>query len=115
MRFEYFLTLLKNARFIIGNSSSGIREAPHFGVPCINLGSRQNNRVNTESVLNVSITHESIESGLSQIKNIARVEKEIFGGGNSAEEFHQVLLKPEVWNSSTQKYFIDRARVSEGK
>ena len=31
MRFEYFLTLLKNASLIIGNSSAGVREAPHFG------------------------------------------------------------------------------------
>ena len=115
MRFEYFITLLKNAEFIIGNSSSGIREAPYFGVPCINLGSRQNNRVNTESVLNALISHESIESALAEIKNIPRVEKEIFGAGNSAEEFHQVLLRPKVWNSSTQKYFIDRARVSDDK
>jgi UDP-N-acetylglucosamine 2-epimerase (hydrolysing) len=115
MRFEYFLTLLKNARFIIGNSSSGIREAPHFGVPCINLGSRQNNRVSTDSVLNVSITYDAIQSSLHQVNNIPRIKKELFGGGNSAEGFHQVLLRAEVWDSSTQKYFIDRARVREGK
>ena len=115
MRFEYFLTLLKNARFIIGNSSSGIREAPHFGVPCINLGSRQNNRVSTDSVLNVSITYEAIQSSLHQVNNIPRIKKELFGSGNSAEGFHQVLLRAEVWDSSTQKYFIDRARLREGK
>lgn len=115
MRFEYFLTLLKNARFIIGNSSSGIREAPHFGVPCINLGSRQNNRVSTDSVLNVSITYEAIQSSLHQVNSIPRIKKELFGSGNSADGFHQVLLRAEVWDSSTQKYFIDRARVSEGK
>ena len=31
LRFEYFLTLLKNAEFIIGNSSAGVREAPYYG------------------------------------------------------------------------------------
>ena len=41
MRFEYYLTLLKNSSFIIGNSSSGIMEAPYYGVPTIDLGSRQ--------------------------------------------------------------------------
>ncbi|MDP3935200.1 MAG: UDP-N-acetylglucosamine 2-epimerase, partial [Candidatus Giovannonibacteria bacterium] len=45
MRFEHFLTLLKNANFIIGNSSAGIREAPFYGVPAINIGGRQSNRV----------------------------------------------------------------------
>ena len=44
LRFEFYLTLLKNAELIIGNSSAGIREAPVFGVPTINIGTRQNNR-----------------------------------------------------------------------
>lgn len=43
LRFEYFLTLLKNAKFLIGNSSAGIHEAPVYGVPTI-IGSRQKNR-----------------------------------------------------------------------
>ena len=37
MRFEYFLTLLKNCQFIIGNSSAGVREAPFYGVPALNI------------------------------------------------------------------------------
>ena len=41
LRFEYFLTLLKNSQFILGNSSSGIREAPVYGIKTINLGTRQ--------------------------------------------------------------------------
>ncbi len=45
IRFEYYLTLLKNSRFIIGNSSSGIIEAPYYGVSTINLGDRQKNRL----------------------------------------------------------------------
>ena len=44
MRFEYFLTFLKNSNYIIGNSSAGIREAPFYGINCINVGTRQNNR-----------------------------------------------------------------------
>ena len=52
MRFEYYLTLLKNARFIIGNSSSGVRESQNYGVPCINLGKRQFKRSNTKNIHN---------------------------------------------------------------
>ena len=37
IRFEYFLTFMKNSEFIIGNSSAGIVEAPYYGTPCINL------------------------------------------------------------------------------
>src|SRR3989338_5380809 len=41
MRFEHFLTLMKNARFIVGNSSVGVREAPFYGIPSVNIGTRQ--------------------------------------------------------------------------
>ena len=44
IRFEFYLTLLKNCHFIIGNSSSGIIEAPYYGIPTINIGDRQQNR-----------------------------------------------------------------------
>ncbi len=109
MRFEYFLTLMKNSLYIMGNSSSGIREAPHFGVPTINLGSRQNNRVSTESVLNAPITSEGIQNAMREVGRIPRVAKELFGNGNSAAAFHQALLNPSIWSTETQKYFIDRS------
>lgn len=108
MRFEYFLTLMKNAKYIMGNSSSGIREAPHFGVPTINLGSRQNNRVSTESILNAPINVASIRLAMKEVEMIPRLAKVLFGKGNSAAAFHQILLRPDIWRSGTQKHFIDR-------
>ena len=41
IRFEYFLTFLKNASVIVGNSSAGIRESGIYGIPAIDIGSRQ--------------------------------------------------------------------------
>ena len=55
IRFENFLTLLKNAQFIIGNSSSGIYEAPMLGVPTINIGSRQFRRSKIKAIKNFEI------------------------------------------------------------
>ena len=52
MRFEYYLTMLKNSNFIIGNSSSGIIEAPFYGVPTVNLGNRQNKRSIVRTIKN---------------------------------------------------------------
>ncbi|CRF46149.1 UDP-N-acetylglucosamine 2-epimerase [Helicobacter heilmannii] len=46
MKFGCFLTLLKNAEFILCNSSTGIREVGVYGVSCLNLGSRQHKRSN---------------------------------------------------------------------
>jgi UDP-N-acetylglucosamine 2-epimerase (hydrolysing) len=113
IRFEYFLTLLKNALFIIGNSSAGIREAPHFGIPTINLGSRQHNRVKCSSVLNIEIDADRI---LSSIKHVASNEfshevslqkHTIFGNGDSDQRFYEILKNKAFWNISTQKNFVD--------
>lgn len=109
MRFEYFLTLLKNARFIIGNSSAGVREAPHFGVPAINLGTRQNNRVQCNSVLNVEIEPAQIKRAIEDVKNKPRQAHTLFGNGGSDERFYAILKSPKFWNIKTQKTFVDRA------
>ena len=60
MRFEYYLTMLKNSNFIIGNSSSGIIEAPFYGVPTINLGNRQNKRSTTKTIKNLDFIEKKI-------------------------------------------------------
>jgi UDP-N-acetylglucosamine 2-epimerase (hydrolysing) len=109
MRFEYFLTLLKNARFIIGNSSAGVREAPHFGVPTINLGTRQRNRVRCNGVLNVEIEAEQIKRAIEDVEAKPRQMHTLFGNGGSDELFYGILKSQEFWNTKTQKIFIDRA------
>lgn len=109
MRFEYFLTLLKNARFIIGNSSAGVREAPHFGVPAINLGTRQHNRVQCSSVLNVEIEAAQIRRAIEDVEAKPRQTHTLFGNGGSDERFYGILKSQEFWNIKTQKTFVDRA------
>ena len=42
---EKYLYLLKNSSCIVGNSSSGLIEAPTFKIPCVNIGRRQNKRL----------------------------------------------------------------------
>ena len=48
-----FLSLLKISACIVGNSSCGLVEAPLFGVPCVNIGSRQKGRFKVKSVDNI--------------------------------------------------------------
>jgi UDP-N-acetylglucosamine 2-epimerase (hydrolysing) len=107
MRFEHFLQLLKNADFMIGNSSAGVREAPHFGVPTINLGSRQNNRVSLPSIINCDFDLSSLLKTISSIVNNKHAQTTIFGDGNSAEKFYEILKKNEFWNLPKQKFFVD--------
>jgi UDP-N-acetylglucosamine 2-epimerase (hydrolysing) len=106
VRFEYFLTLLKNAEFIVGNSSAGVREAPYYGVPSINIGTRQTNRVNSATVSNIKgkkqIILTEIELAL-RFKN--RQYQSLFGVGNSCQLFVESLSSQELWSISHQKQF----------
>jgi UDP-N-acetylglucosamine 2-epimerase (hydrolysing) len=115
MRFEYFLTALKNATFIIGNSSAGIREAPHFGVPAINLGTRQNNRVKCDLVLDVEIEPDAIGRALLRSSTLPRDPITFFGDGNSADSFNEIVKNPSFWSRKTQKYFVDQEMNELGK
>jgi UDP-N-acetylglucosamine 2-epimerase (hydrolysing) len=108
LRFEYFLTLLKNAQFIIGNSSAGIREAPHFGVPTINIGSRQQNRSLNDEIIQSTYEIESIENSIDLALDMESYKPvELFGDGNSAEKFYKIISDENFWKLSTQKIFID--------
>ena len=108
IRFEYFLTLLKNAKFIIGNSSAGVREAPEFGIPTINIGTRQNNRFQHGSILNTSNEKSAITEAIAGLKTLKKTEPcHHFGDGNSAEKFKELLSKETLWATSTQKQFRD--------
>ena len=108
LRFEYFLRLLKETNFIIGNSSAGVREAPYYKVPTIDIGTRQSNRAQANSITNVDYNLDKI---LLAIKNIKIVEHNIdineFGEGNSNELFLNLLKSDLIWKVNCQKQFQD--------
>ena len=106
IRFEYFLVLLKNAKFIIGNSSAGIREAPYYGIPIINIGTRQQNRTLNADIINVDYQKENIIKALHSVTNhkISQAYND-FGKGNSAELFLNSLLSSKIWEINHQKKF----------
>ena len=109
LRFEYFLTFLKNSQFIIGNSSAGIREAPYYGIPIINIGTRQQNRAVDAEILNVGYSIKSIEDTLKKIdQHQVQKIKTNFGQGNSAQLFLETIKNEDIWNVNHQKQFIDR-------
>lgn len=105
LRFEYFLTLLKHAQFIIGNSSAGVREAPFYGVPSINVGSRQFNRSFTESISHVPCQKSPIMEAISLQKGQSYNASRQFGAGNATSGFMSSLKEPELWLISHQKQF----------
>lgn len=112
IRFEHFLTLIRNANFIIGNSSAGVREAPFYGIPSIDVGTRQNNRVKSKDVASVfhcDYKEEKISKLINRFgsKRIRFSKNKHFGIGSSAGKFLTVLKKEYFWDIKTQKQFFD--------
>ncbi|MDR7208949.1 UDP-N-acetylglucosamine 2-epimerase [Flavobacterium piscis] len=108
LRFEYFLTLLKNSQFIIGNSSAGIREAPYYGIPIINIGTRQQNRAVHADIINTDYSEIGIKEALSIIdSHKVQIVEDDFGHGNSNVLFLQCIQKAEIWQLNHQKQFRD--------
>lgn len=111
LRFEYFLVLLKNSDFIIGNSSAGIREAPHYGIPTINIGTRQNNRALNTEIINTDYTKKNIiETINATILNKKLEPLNLFGIGNSDIKFLEIISKKEFWETLKQKTFLDQVK-----
>ncbi len=106
-RFEFFLTLLKNSSFIIGNSSAGIREAEVFGIPAINIGSRQKNRTISKNVINVADDKDAILKAISKAEKTRFSPVSHFGDGNSCQRFYEVLTSGQLWDTPVQKQFSD--------
>lgn len=107
MRFEYFLTLLKEASFVLGNSSAGVREAPAYGVPCINIGSRQQNRATSPVIYNCTEDTANILSAIACLGERSAGQEHVFGKGNSAELFYSIIEEPFFWKTLRQKQFND--------
>lgn len=111
-RFEYFITFLKHALFVLGNSSSGIMEAPYFQVPTVNVGTRQNNRVNNHEIINTNYDKNNILKGIFAAVNSSISGLRLFGNGNSDKLFYKILLEDNIWEINKQKLFQDLSYTS---
>lgn len=108
IRFEYFLTLLKYSDFVIGNSSLGIRESGIYGIPTINVGTRQNGRYNLKTQKNICCVNERKSEIMTAINEIEKYkyEDKMFGNGDSDKKILKILKRDELWERNIQKKFI---------
>ncbi|MFO7559262.1 MAG: UDP-N-acetylglucosamine 2-epimerase [Desulfobacterales bacterium] len=89
---QYFGPLLKNSRCIVGNSSSGIREASFFGVPSVNIGTRQNGRERAFNVMDAGYQKEEIVSAIhKQLQKGLYSSSFLFGDGKAADKVVEIL------------------------
>lgn len=112
LRFEYFLTLLKNADVIVGNSSAGIREAPHYGVPAVDVGDRQRGRHDDPGIISVRAKKSAIIDAIRATETMsATPSPQAFGDGKSALRFAELLDSDALFATPTDKVFVDLKEI----
>lgn len=107
--FIEYLSLMKIANVIIGNSTSGIVEAPSFGFPAINIGTRQEGRERAKNVIDVGYNKKeiikAIKKALYDKKFIAKVKKckTPYGDGKAGVRIAKVLADIKIDSKLLQK------------
>jgi GDP/UDP-N,N'-diacetylbacillosamine 2-epimerase (hydrolysing) len=91
-----YLSALKYCSMVIGNSSSGLLEAPSFGIPTINIGDRQKGRLQASSVINCKPMKECILQGIEKATSDDFVKKaketvNPYGVGNTSNKVIEVI------------------------
>lgn len=104
-----FLSLMKYAAVMVGNSSAGIREAPSFQLPAVNVGTRQNGRLRAGNVIDVPHDVDTIVKAIETAlhdgdfrENLKKVTNP-YGDGNSAKRIVDVLEHVELSGQLIQK------------
>ncbi|MBT6045442.1 MAG: UDP-N-acetylglucosamine 2-epimerase (hydrolyzing) [Candidatus Scalindua sp.] len=105
-----YLSLLKNASLMIGNSSSGIIEAPSFELPVVNIGDRQKGRIRAANVIDVPVCEQDeIEKAINKAvskdfrDSITGLENP-YGTGNASEKIVEILRTVSLSDMSKKQF-----------
>ena len=104
-----YLCLMKHAAALVGNSSSGIIEAPLFGLPVINLGVRQAGRERSANVIDATHDRQAISKALKralydqQYRRQAANCRNPYGYGHASERIVRILAKIKLDKDLLQK------------
>jgi UDP-hydrolysing UDP-N-acetyl-D-glucosamine 2-epimerase len=107
-----YLSVLNHVDLVMGNSSSGIIEAPMFKKPTINIGDRQKGRLKPDSVIDCECKSEDILQAIdksydSDFLTKIKKQKNIFGEGNTSETILKILKKELNNEINLKKSFYD--------
>ena len=106
-----YLSLMKVSELVIGNSSSGIIEAPYLNVPTVNIGQRQEGRLMGRSILtcnsNKMIIISTIKKALILKKNKRVFLKKLYGDGDASKKISNFIAKLRLKEFKLGKKFND--------
>lgn len=98
---EYYIPLIKNSKCLVGNSSSAIRDGAFIGVPAVNVGKRQNNRLTSQNVIQSSNELEDIQNKIKIQYGKKFKPSTLYGSGNAGKNIVKILKRLNKF--STQK------------
>lgn len=100
-----FLSLLKDTKCFVGNSSAGIKECSYFGVPAVNIGTRQNKRLRSDNIVDVKHNKDLIKKNINKQINVGKYpSSELYYGNNTSKKIANVLATIDLY---IQKIFND--------
>jgi len=104
-------SVLNYVDVVIGNSSSGIAEAPSFHIPTVNIGDRQSGRVKVASIIDCKPRKADIEKAISKalsadFRNICKKVENPLGDGHAAEKIVSILME-QIEHTNVKKDFWD--------
>ncbi len=107
-----YLSALQFVDAVVGNSSSGIIEAPSFHIGTINIGSRQDGRIRARSVIDCDPTEDSIERAIQRLyspdfQSMLPTVQNPYGDGHAAERIIEVLKQADLRSVIKPFYKID--------
>ena len=108
-----YLSAMARVDAVVGNSSSGLYEAPSFGVPTVNIGGRQDGRPRAASVIDCEPQRGAIEAAIrSAFQMDCAGVVNPYGDGGSAARVVSVLESVRDFSSLVRKRFVDRGKVN---
>ncbi len=108
-----YLSLMKYAEFVLGNSSSGIIETPAFHVPTVNIGDRQRGRLQSASIINCAADLSSIVEAINKAmsaghKAVCKTVISPYGDGHAGEQIAAKIFETVMGGGiDLKKRFFD--------
>lgn len=109
-----YLSAVRSSAFVLGNSSSGIVEAPILGVPTVNIGNRQKGRIMADTIINVPFESDEIMRAINSVKNMPHQNIDIYGDGKTSERMITIIKNSLNNPIDLKKGFYDLQEVNDG-
>jgi GDP/UDP-N,N'-diacetylbacillosamine 2-epimerase (hydrolysing) len=116
-----YLSCMKYVDAVVGNSSSGLAEAPSMGIATINIGDRQKGRLSASSVINCEPTQQSISRALSTVfdpsfRSTLTSTKNPYGSGGASEKIAKIIKNYDLKDLLKKSFFnLDFSTLSDSK